>query len=873
MMAKDPERRFRTPADVADALAPFTKKGGVTLKPARPDVSREVRAVRPGPRTEKTLASQAPAATPLPETVPPAAPAKPEARWSSLIDFRDAEPKAEKPVPRPEPAGPARRPPWRSPKVLAAAAMGGLILMGIIITITIKWKGYKADLRIEKDPPPAPAVAPAGAKAPGVVATRFDDGETEGWSTVNHDGTAGATVFMGIGSDDHNSWLEARDHQNGKLFFWQAPAKYRGDHSDKLGKLLKYDAWTSHSDLKNSVRYVVLRARARSFTSTSRRSGGSGRTSGRTTASGSTRPAAGSSPRPAAETRRRPTRRSGRSSRNLKACGSWESTARATTRGGWTTSSSAQGAIVRSETVVVVGPVPRARVGNGRWTIEGDELVQSNDQVGARVIFGDPDWSDYDLTLEAQKVEGDGHGIEVLFHHTAPRTFAWFGLGVFKNKGCEMYFETDAKGSRASANNPDNWVGHGINVGEWYTIKLEVRKSHFKSYLDGQLVFEGTHGDHTRGRIGLNTGEIQARFRKIKVAAPDGAVLFEGLPELYPPLGKATAPALAVKKPAAPLFNGKDIGDWIDLLANNSEWKVVDGVLEGKGSGKAGGPGVLVLRRDDLKDFRLRARLRHRTPSFGWIELRRSAAGDLVNGYAVAAGIWPEGQAIPTGSIGELVNYRYGSATGGWYPAAAPDIAVDEWFDLTVDVYGDTVVTAVNGKKVAESIDPAGPRGPGGIALGCSWDARVEYKSITVEEWSDGSAAAPATADRRVWVCDGTTFENFEPGRWRELNEPNRRIMYFRESGRNERTIELFDPYRGQGGIWVGLGERRADVRQGVKSGWSALADGRWVSSPPAPPRITTAEAVRRLEEDVKKLRDPARANAGATPSRPSPTG
>ena len=39
MMAKDPERRFQTPADVAEALAPFTKKGGVTLKPAKAEVS------------------------------------------------------------------------------------------------------------------------------------------------------------------------------------------------------------------------------------------------------------------------------------------------------------------------------------------------------------------------------------------------------------------------------------------------------------------------------------------------------------------------------------------------------------------------------------------------------------------------------------------------------------------------------------------------------------------------------------------------------------------------------------------------------------------------------------------------------------------
>ncbi|HEY2156853.1 MAG TPA: hypothetical protein VGH33_14575, partial [Isosphaeraceae bacterium] len=135
------------------------------------------------------------------------------------------------------------------------------------------------------------------------------------------------------------------------------------------------------------------------------------------------------------------------------------------------------------------------------------------------------------------------------------RTFGWFGLGVFENKGCEMYFETDGTGSRASDAIKDNWAWKGIDVGDWYAIKIEVRKTQFKAYLDGHLVFQGSHKDHSHGRVALSTRKIQARFRKIKVTAPGGAVLFEGVPEIYP-VGKVPAPALAVKVPEAPLFNG-----------------------------------------------------------------------------------------------------------------------------------------------------------------------------------------------------------------------------------------------------------------------------------------------------------------------------
>ena len=40
--------------------------------------------------------------------------------------------------------------------------------------------------------------------------------------------------------------------------------------------------------------------------------------------------------------------------------------------------------------------------------------------------------------------------------------------------------------------------------------------------------------------------------------------------------------------------------------------------------------------------------------------------------------------------------------------------------------------------------------------------------------------------------------------------------------------------------------------------GWEPLADGRWTTAAPAVARITTDEAVGRLEADLRKLRDPA---------------
>ena len=43
------------------------------------------------------------------------------------------------------------------------------------------------------------------------------------------------------------------------------------------------------------------------------------------------------------------------------------------------------------------------------------------------------------------------------------------------------------------------------------------------------------------------------------------------------------------------LFNGKDLTGWNDVLDNGSEWKVVDGLLEGRGSGQEGAEAISLL--------------------------------------------------------------------------------------------------------------------------------------------------------------------------------------------------------------------------------------------------------------------------------------
>ncbi len=141
MMAKDPDRRFQEPKEVAEALKPFFKPAG-----SQPSASATG---RPGTASSPTPTAS-PATVSPPAAVPAAAPsgrgkAKTGAEgvaWEQLIEIKEDEPllKAVQPQPAAAPAPPVAglggRPPWLRKAVLAASIFGGLMLLGIIIYVT-----------------------------------------------------------------------------------------------------------------------------------------------------------------------------------------------------------------------------------------------------------------------------------------------------------------------------------------------------------------------------------------------------------------------------------------------------------------------------------------------------------------------------------------------------------------------------------------------------------------------------------------------------------------------------------------------------------------------------------------------------------------
>lgn len=164
----------------------------------------------------------------------------------------------------------------------------------------------------------------------------------------------------------------------------------------------------------------------------------------------------------------------------------------------------------------------------GTWSIDGDELVQS-DQVARNLVlvFGSPEWSDYDYSFDAKTTEAS-HGFKAVFHHSEPDAYYEFALGNYFNK-----FHDVSRWIRGAWKRADGNFSPGIIEPEhWYTVSLKVRGPKVTCFLDGVQLFVSDDSEFVRGRCGVSMFDAKVRFRNFLVTAPDGTVMWKGMPDL-----------------------------------------------------------------------------------------------------------------------------------------------------------------------------------------------------------------------------------------------------------------------------------------------------------------------------------------------------
>jgi len=134
MLAKEPERRYQTPGEVARALTPFFKKGGIGLSGVKADLSQAGEgAAKPQPAATGSVATPSETGTvtspaPLLEEVKIASPS--ESKWESLLGIAETKQTGEAKTA----TKPSRWPRWPKPSIREGMLV---IALGIVLAAVI----------------------------------------------------------------------------------------------------------------------------------------------------------------------------------------------------------------------------------------------------------------------------------------------------------------------------------------------------------------------------------------------------------------------------------------------------------------------------------------------------------------------------------------------------------------------------------------------------------------------------------------------------------------------------------------------------------------------------------------------------------------
>ena len=219
---------------------------------------------------------------------------------------------------------------------------------------------------------------------------------------------------------------------------------------------------------------------------------------------------------------------------------------------------------------------PKFRSG-GDWHIENGELTQASHGF-SRLLFGDPNWTDYDFEVEAKSIGKDkDHGICLLFRARDLGNSHQIDIGGWGATVTEAIFTKDGKWGRS----PGCYLKIPHEHGRWYKVKIEVRGPSIQCLVDGKSIFLFSDETFLQGMIGLGTHNAPARWRNLTVTAPDGTVLWKGFPEIEPasPAGALANPdrraaewVLSIGGSVRVIDNGKtsDVIDRIEDLPDSN---------------------------------------------------------------------------------------------------------------------------------------------------------------------------------------------------------------------------------------------------------------------------------------------------------------
>ncbi|HEY1377233.1 MAG TPA: family 16 glycoside hydrolase, partial [Gemmataceae bacterium] len=403
------------------------------------------------------------------------------------------------------------------------------------------------------------------------------------------------------------------------------------------------------------------------------------------------------------------------------------------------------------------GPARVAGVGRGSWVIDGQDLFQRAPGGHADIRFGSREWTDYDFSYEVELISGKGVASAV-FRGRDP-----LGQVYFLHLGAES---SDVSIAHNSGGRHEDLLTRKVaraplRPGRWHKVRVRVRGEECRCSFDDEELLHGRVVTAAAGRVGLHTIDVRCRFRNFRVTAPDGAVLWDGLPTL--PADLKPVPELPPAAGFVSLFNGNDTTGWKSQPNTPGGWRVKDGVLTGIGPN---GPSLLYSDRE-YGDFHLRAVTRINGGGNGGIGVR-STFGPVRGDKGPFPACYEAKMDVTGADADHKTGTLYATGKGAVASVRTSPVGANEWFTLEVIAVGGEVEVRVNGKRTAAYSDPR-PRFRRGHVVLHRYDAAsvVEFRAVEIKDLSAAAAApvpaAPPAADGFVALFNGKDLTGWEP--------------------------------------------------------------------------------------------------------------
>ncbi len=176
----------------------------------------------------------------------------------------------------------------------------------------------------------------------------------------------------------------------------------------------------------------------------------------------------------------------------------------------------------------------------GDWQLRDGELHQRAIAPNIRIGFGDPDWTDYTVTLEFMKTSGTSEafnfeaGIYLVLRASEFKNGLSLHLGASDNREHAIQREVNNSPALLAPR-----IAGSIQEERWYRLKVAVKGTSLQATIDDRPLFSVEDGNLPSGQVNLVNWLCQTRWRNLRITTPDGTLLQDG----FLPIEQSLLPA------------------------------------------------------------------------------------------------------------------------------------------------------------------------------------------------------------------------------------------------------------------------------------------------------------------------------------------